>query len=162
MGGLLSAIRGTGGAGVLKKVPDSVKRDRSAAAVPGGVSDAPPPPGAPPAAPAGGLANALADALNKRKKKVGGSGVFDCPQSQYVLTTEQTTKKTMTMIGEHRLDQIYILYSLQVIHNRAEILEPSNAMLSTHYAFNHPLFLPTFASAFALFSSSLAFSQISS
>lgn len=58
---------------MLKKVPDHVKRDRSAAAVPGVGSDAPAPPGSAPAAPAGGLANALADALNKRKKKVSGS-----------------------------------------------------------------------------------------
>lgn len=97
-GGLLSAIRGTGGAGVLKKVPDNAKRDRSAA-VPG-ASDAPPPPGTAAAAPAGGLANALADALNKRKKKVSGSGVFNLTPIQHVLTIPQTTRKTTTMIGE--------------------------------------------------------------
>ena len=80
----MSEIRGTGGAGVLKKVPDHVKRDRSAAAVPGAsASDVPPPPGSAPAAPGGGLANALADALNKRKKKVSGSGMFSLPLNQY-------------------------------------------------------------------------------
>jgi neural Wiskott-Aldrich syndrome protein len=77
-GGLLSEIRGTGGAGVLKKVPDHVKRDRSAAAVPGSDGAAPPPPsdGSPaPVADQGGLAGALAAALSKRKKKVSGSGM---------------------------------------------------------------------------------------
>ena len=69
---------------MLKKVPDHVKRDRSAAAVPGAsASDVPPPPGSAPAAPGGGLANALADALNKRKKKVSGSGMFNLPHNQY-------------------------------------------------------------------------------
>ena len=67
---------------MLKKVPDHVKRDRSAAAVPGASTDVPPPPGSAPAAPGGGLANALADALNKRKKKVSGSGMFDLPCNQ--------------------------------------------------------------------------------
>jgi hypothetical protein len=98
---------------VLKKVPDNAKRDRSAAAVPGGASDAPSPLGTAPAAPAGGLANALADALNKRKKKVSGSGVFHLTPIQYVLTVPQTTRRTMKMIGEtsRSWTNIYILYS---------------------------------------------------
>lgn len=75
---LLASIR-SGGAGGLRKVKDTEKRDRSAAAVPGGESAAPAPPGAPatPAGDAGGLAGALQAALANRKKKVSGSGKFE-------------------------------------------------------------------------------------
>lgn len=72
---LLAAIRASGGrgGGALRKVNDAEKRDRSAAMVPGGVNETAAP--TPSAAPAGGLAGALQDALNKRKKKVSGSGM---------------------------------------------------------------------------------------
>lgn len=76
---LLASIR-TSGKGGLKKVSDTEKRDRSAAALPGGGAGAPDAPsgggaGAP-AGDAGGLAGALQAALNQRKKKVSGSGKF--------------------------------------------------------------------------------------
>ena len=64
---------------MLKKVPDHVKRDRSAAAVPSSESSAPAAGTSPaPAAggDAGGLAGALAAALSQRKKKVSGSGMY--------------------------------------------------------------------------------------
>lgn len=72
--GLLSDIRG---GAKLKKVSDSEKRDRSAAAVPGS-EPAAPPPGAPAGGAAGGeaqggLAGALASALAARKSKVSHS-----------------------------------------------------------------------------------------
>lgn len=79
---LLAAIRGSGGVGGggLRRVRDSDKRDRSAAAVPGAESSAPPPPGPGGASSGGdgqaGLAGALAAALSQRKKKVSGSGKF--------------------------------------------------------------------------------------
>ena len=66
----MAAIRaGTG----LRKVKESDKRDRSAAAVPGNSNESAS------AAPAGGAAGggmmgALQEALNKRKQKVSGSG----------------------------------------------------------------------------------------
>ncbi|KAK5941638.1 hypothetical protein PMZ80_005587 [Knufia obscura] len=71
-GDLLASIRGSG-AGGLRKVKDTEKRDRSAAAVPGAESAAPPPPGGAPAPPEAGLAGALQAALQKRKQKVSGS-----------------------------------------------------------------------------------------
>lgn len=61
----------------MKKVSDTEKRDRSAAAVPGTASSAPnggaSAPSAPPAS-GGGLADALAAALSQRNKKVSASG----------------------------------------------------------------------------------------
>lgn len=102
---LLASIR-TSGTGGLRKVKPTEKRDRSAAAVPGGESPAPPPPGGAPAAPAGdagGLAGALQAALNKRKQKVSGSGKFETLRSarhgQVMLTTTQMMKRTMMTIG---------------------------------------------------------------
>ncbi len=75
---LLASIRGVGGAGAggLRKVKATEKRDRSAAAVPGSEPSAPPlpPGGSATAADGGGLAGALAAALSQRKKKVSGSG----------------------------------------------------------------------------------------
>ena len=78
---LLASIR-SGGAGGLRKVRDTEKRDRSQAMVPGseniaaaggsGGGNASPAPGADTA----GLAGALQAALNQRKKKVSGSGMF--------------------------------------------------------------------------------------
>ena len=79
---LLASIRASGGkgAGGLRRVADTEKKDRSAAAVPGSE------PTAAPASPGGGgagdatggagLAGALAAALSQRKKKVSGSGTF--------------------------------------------------------------------------------------
>ncbi|KAL4898796.1 hypothetical protein BDV59DRAFT_167545 [Aspergillus ambiguus] len=71
---LMAAIRASGGSGAggLRKVKDSEKRDRSAAMVPGGTneSSAPTPSSG---GPQGGLAGALQDALAKRKQKVSGS-----------------------------------------------------------------------------------------
>lgn len=74
MGGLLADIRG---GARLKKVSDQEKRDRSAAAVPGGDpaggasggASGPATPGAD-----AGLAGALASALAARKAKVSHSG----------------------------------------------------------------------------------------
>ena len=99
-GDLLASIR-TSGTGGLRKVRDTEKRDRSAAAVPGTESTAPAPPGGAPAAPDAGLAGALQAALNKRKQKVSGSGMLYVHNdaSARILTYSQTTKKTMTMIG---------------------------------------------------------------
>ena len=75
-GGLLADIRG---GAKLKKVSDSEKRDRSAAAVPG--SEAASAPSAATSggggdAAQGGLAGALASALAARKSKVSHSGKF--------------------------------------------------------------------------------------
>ena len=67
----MAAIRaGTG----LRKVKESDRRDRSAAAIPGSANESAS------AAPAGGAAGggmmgALQEALNKRKQKVSGSGM---------------------------------------------------------------------------------------
>lgn len=74
---LLSGIKQAGGIGALKKVDRSQVRDRSAAAVPGGADTGPAGSGLPPATSGGGgggLADALAEALNKRKQKVSASG----------------------------------------------------------------------------------------
>ena len=66
--GLLADIRG---GARLKKVADSEKRDRSAAAVPGAEPSSPGPVGgAAGGAAAGGMAGALASALAARKAKV--------------------------------------------------------------------------------------------
>lgn len=72
-GGLLADIQK---GARLKKVSDQEKRDRSAAAVPGGEAAAPAPGGAGggDAAAGGGLADALASALAARKSKVSHSG----------------------------------------------------------------------------------------
>lgn len=74
--GLLADIRG---GARLKKVSDSEKRDRSAAAVPGAepaaAASGPATPGAGDAA-GGGMAGALAQALAARKAKVSHSGEF--------------------------------------------------------------------------------------
>ena len=77
---LLAGIQSAGGINSLKKVDRSQVRDRSAALVPGAASDTGPAgSGLPPAGVSGGgggggLADALADALNKRKQKVSASG----------------------------------------------------------------------------------------
>lgn len=75
---MLAGIKQAGGIGGLKKVDRSKIRDRSAAIVPGGADTGPAGSGLPPtgAAPGGGggLADALAEALNKRKQKVSASG----------------------------------------------------------------------------------------
>lgn len=77
--GLLSDIRG---GARLKKVSDSEKRDRSAAAVPGSEPAAPAPGAAGGVAAGGGeqggLAGALASALAARKSKVSHSGEYLC------------------------------------------------------------------------------------
>jgi len=84
---LLSSIRASGGksGGGLRKVSDSERRDRSAAALPGAEAGAPNSDGPNTAGMAGagagahgggGLAGALEAALSRRKKKVGGSGKF--------------------------------------------------------------------------------------
>ncbi|PMD54704.1 WH1-domain-containing protein [Hyaloscypha bicolor E] len=73
---LLAGIQKAGGIGALKKVDRSLVRDRSGALVPGGADTGPAGSGLPPAGATsgeGGLANALADALEKRKKKVSTS-----------------------------------------------------------------------------------------
>lgn len=156
-GGLLSEIRGVGGAGVLKKVPDHVKRDRSAAAVPGGDSAAPPASGGgspAPAADQGGLAGALAGALAARKKKVSGSGMCfnGMKMMRMMLTFSQTMRRRTMMSGERPgtgvMDHLYsqstsYLYWTRdpnlhtyctTMRNRAEIQihirsTPSNATL---------------------------------
>ena len=73
---MLASIRASGGlgGGGLKKVSDNDKSDRSAAMVPGAESNAR---SAAPAASTGadgGMKNALQAALDKRNKKVAGSG----------------------------------------------------------------------------------------
>ena len=82
---LMSAIRG--GTGGLRKVKETEKRDRSAAAVPGAEASAPSAPGGGSDSPAGGggggLAGALAAALQQRKKKVSGSGKWFSVLSLY-------------------------------------------------------------------------------
>ncbi|KFX99843.1 hypothetical protein V490_01620, partial [Pseudogymnoascus sp. VKM F-3557] len=75
---LLSGIKQAGGIGALKKVDRSQVRDRSAAAVPGAATDTGPagsglPPTTTSGGGGGGLADALAEALNKRKQKVSAS-----------------------------------------------------------------------------------------
>lgn len=71
----MAAIRASGGqgGGGLRKVKDTERKDRSGAIVPGGVNESTAPSNGG-GAPQGGLAGALQDALNKRKKKVSGSG----------------------------------------------------------------------------------------
>ena len=104
---LLASIRGSG-AGGLKKVKDTEKRDRSAAAVPGSepaAGAAATSPGGAPAAGGdqGGLAGALAAALSQRKKKVAaGSGELLISRDliRDVLTAVQMTRRMMTTIGE--------------------------------------------------------------
>jgi hypothetical protein len=105
----MASIR-SGGKGGLRKVKDTEKRDRSAAAVPGAEPSAPPPPPGPGGAPAGGdaqggLAGALAAALSQRKKKVSGSGKPSSLCLVIMLTNMcvQTTRKTMMTIGERLL-----------------------------------------------------------
>ncbi|KAL8664762.1 MAG: hypothetical protein Q9202_002765 [Teloschistes flavicans] len=75
---MLASIRASGGigGGNLKKVSESEKRDRSAAAVPGAAPSASSGGANAPAAPSGGggLADALAAALSQRNKKVSASG----------------------------------------------------------------------------------------
>ena len=73
---LLASIRGSGGSGGggLRKVKDSEKKDRSAAAVPGAEPSAPPPGASSAPGRGGGLADALAVALSQRNKKVSASG----------------------------------------------------------------------------------------
>ncbi|KAJ5180067.1 hypothetical protein N7492_003277 [Penicillium capsulatum] len=72
---LMAAIRASGGqgGGGLRKVKETDKKDRSAAMVPGGANESAAASSGG-GAPQGGLAGALQDALNKRKKKVSGSG----------------------------------------------------------------------------------------
>jgi neural Wiskott-Aldrich syndrome protein len=60
----------------LRKVADSDKADRSAAAVPGTETKASTPGAAPAGGAEAGLAGALASALAQRKKKVADSGKF--------------------------------------------------------------------------------------
>lgn len=76
---VLASIRASGGVGggKLKKVSESEKRDRSAAAIPGASADGPSGGASAPPAPSGGgggLADALAAALSQRNKKVSASG----------------------------------------------------------------------------------------
>ena len=88
---MLASIRASGGigGGGLKKVSESEKRDRSAAAVPGASSDgrlsggsgAPAPSGG------GGLADALAAALSTRNKKVSASGKVPTRKDAYSALT---------------------------------------------------------------------------
>lgn len=81
--GLLADIRG---GARLKKVSDSEKRDRSAAAVPGQEPASPAGPGGAAAggAAAGGMAGALASALAARKAKVSHSGMLLYSLANYV------------------------------------------------------------------------------
>lgn len=77
---MLAGIQQAGGIGGLKKLDRTQIRDRSAA-LPSGSDTGPHGSGLPPAgvAPGGGapnMADALAAALQKRKKKVGDSGKF--------------------------------------------------------------------------------------
>ena len=135
---LLASIRGAGG---LRKVSATEKRDRSAAAVPGGESAAPPPLGGAPAAPAGdsaGLAGALQAALNKRKQKVVGSGrskfMRADEDSQVTLTLMQMMRRTTTMIGSGCVaytDDVgtYDLLSVQA--------SPTQCHIIYHYRDNH-------------------------
>lgn len=107
----MAAIRASGGAGAggLRKVRDTEKRDRSAAMVPGGANESSAPTPSSGGGPQGGLAGALQDALAKRKQKVSGSGkltcrVFTLCMLYHQLTVTQTMRKMTTMIGETRGD----------------------------------------------------------
>ncbi|TGJ75304.1 hypothetical protein E0Z10_g11021, partial [Xylaria hypoxylon] len=74
---MLDGIQKAGGIGALKKVDRTQIRDRSAATV-GGSDTGPhgsglPPAGVAPGGPGGSMADALAEALNKRKTRVRDS-----------------------------------------------------------------------------------------
>jgi Wiskott-Aldrich syndrome protein len=94
--GLLADIRG---GAKLRKVDDSVKRDRSAAAVPGAEPAAGSP--APTPGPDAGMAGALATALAQRKAKVANSGKL-CLLLTYISSTNLylQTMRMMAMTGE--------------------------------------------------------------
>ena len=76
---MLGDIQKAGGIAALKKVDRSKIRDRSGATVGGSGDTGPHGSGLPPAGMAsgggGGMADALAAALQKRKQKVGDSGM---------------------------------------------------------------------------------------
>lgn len=90
----------------MKKVSEAEKRDRSAAAVPGGDTGssnnaAGTTTGASSGADQGGLAGALASALAARKSKVSQSGMFSTPHCMSEgMTNEKQMTKTIKMIGE--------------------------------------------------------------
>jgi neural Wiskott-Aldrich syndrome protein len=79
---MLAGIQSAGGIKALKKVDRSQIRDRSGALIGSGGGDTGPhgsglpPAGITPGAPGGGMADALAEALQKRKAKVRDSGKF--------------------------------------------------------------------------------------
>jgi hypothetical protein len=111
--GLLADIRG---GAKLRKVDDSVKRDRSAA-LPGGTEA-----GGGSAAPAasaaaGGMAGALASALAQRKAKVANSGKLCCVQIFRIMGANlvaQMTRMTPTT-GEQITLRVLEIFVLQAV-----------------------------------------------
>jgi len=90
---LLASIRATGGmgSGRLKKVSSQEKRDRSAAMVPGAGTSTPSAGVSQSGSTGGGLADALAQALSARNKKVSASGrwracVYCEVHTRFILT----------------------------------------------------------------------------
>jgi hypothetical protein len=127
----------------LRRVNASEKRDRSAAAVPGGASDTPAAstPGAGPGG--GGLADALQGALAKRKQKVSGSGMYFFLDSLFygLLTVGQTTRRMTMMTGNANRLYIYLYYQTSTAtpvvgpllvpgQTRVHILDPSIPLIS--------------------------------
>lgn len=110
---MLEGIKAAGGIGALKKVDRSKVRDRSAAMVPGNENSSPA--GGSGTATAssgqggggGGLADALAQALNKRKQKVAASGeYFHIPTRVFdlrdMLTIPLQMMRLKRMIGREK------------------------------------------------------------
>ncbi|KAL9609336.1 MAG: hypothetical protein Q9167_005881 [Letrouitia subvulpina] len=102
---VLASIRASGGigGGKLKKVSESEKRDRSAAAIPGAAattSAAPSTPSAPSAG--GGLADALAVALSQRNKKVSASDDEDEDDDWDDAPKRNVSETSRYLFTEHR------------------------------------------------------------
>ena len=118
--GLLADIRG---GAKLRKVTDSEKRDRSAAAVPG--ADSPAGGSTAAAASAGdgsSLAGALASALAQRKKKVAESGESELgPVCDAGLTFSQMMR-AMMMIGSFEWPKIRGVYRFDLARYPASLL----------------------------------------
>lgn len=106
---VLDGIQKAGGIGALKKVDRTQIRDRSAA-LPGGSDTGPHGSGLPPAGVSSGggapnMADALAAALQKRKKKVGDSGKSaKTSMEQDAKLTDVQMTKLMTMTGKCAAD----------------------------------------------------------
>lgn len=103
-GDLLASIRnvGGGGAGGLRKVKESERRDRSSAALPGSEAAASlslPTAAVAGGAAAGGVVGSLAAALAARNKKVSASGMFKLWPDVYIIANSYQMMKMSLMIG---------------------------------------------------------------